>query len=85
MAWYITAVVICIILSIAAPPVPGGMAASFTILFTQLTLPASDLGIILSLTSILDFVATATNIFTGQCVLAITAKSIADNAKSAGR
>ena len=85
MAWYITAVVICIILSIAAPPVPGGMAASFTILFAQLSLPASDLGIILSLTSILDFVATATNIFTGQCVLAITARSIADNAKSAGR
>ena len=85
MAWYITAVVICIILSIAAPPVPGGMAASFTILFTQLTLPASDLGIILSLTSILDFVVTATNIFTGQCVLAITARSIADNTKSAGR
>jgi Na+/H+-dicarboxylate symporter len=85
MAWYITAVVTCIILSIAAPPVPGGMAASFTILFTQLSLPASDLGIILSLTSILDFVVTATNIFTGQCVLAITARSIEDNAKSAGR
>ena len=81
ITWYITAVVICIILSIAAPPVPGGMAASFTILFAQLSLPASDLGIILSLTSILDFVATATNIFTGQCVLAITSRKME---KSAG-
>ena len=81
LSWLITAVVICIILSAAAPPVPGGMAASFTILFAQLSLPASDLGIILSLTSILDFVVTATNVFAGQCVLAITSRKME---KSAG-
>ncbi len=76
MVWYITAVAICIILSAAAPPVPGGMTASFTILFTQLALPVSDLAVVLSLTSILDFVVTATNIYTGQCVLALTSRSI---------
>ena len=29
LSWYITAVLICIILSLAAPPVAGGMSASF--------------------------------------------------------
>ncbi len=76
VVWYVTALVVCIILSAAAPPVPGGMTASFTILFTQLGLPVSDLAVILSLTSILDFVITAANIFPGQCVLAIAARSI---------
>jgi Na+/H+-dicarboxylate symporter len=52
------------------------MTASFTILFTQLALPVSDLAVVLSLTSILDFVVTATNIYTGQCVLALTSRSI---------
>ena len=80
--WLVTAVFISVILSIASPPVPGGLTASFTILFTQLALPASDLAVILSLTSILDFVSTAANVFTGQCMLAITSRSIertADN------
>lgn len=74
--WLVTAVFISIILSIASPPVPGGLTASFTILFTQLALPASDLAVILSLSSILDFVSTAANVFTGQCMLAITSRSI---------
>ena len=73
--WLVTAVFISVILSIASPPVPGGLTASFTILFTQLALPASDLAVILSLTSILDFVSTAANVFTGQCMLAIASKS----------
>lgn len=76
VVWFVTAVAVCIILSAAAPPVPGGMTASFTVLFSQLGLPAADLAVILSLTSILDFVVTATNIYTGQCVLAITSKRV---------
>lgn len=76
LVWFVTATAICIILSAAAPPVPGGMTASFTILFAQLSLPATNIAIILSLTSILDFIVTATNIFTGQCVLAIASKSL---------
>ena len=76
MAWYVTAVVICVILSQASPPVPGGMTASFAILFAQLGLPVSDLAVIVSLTSILDFVTTAINVHGGQCILAITARRI---------
>jgi len=65
-----------IVLSTAAPPVPGGMSASFAILFAQLGLGNATLAVILSLTSILDFLVTATNIFSSQCVLAVTAKKL---------
>jgi Na+/H+-dicarboxylate symporter len=76
LVWIITAIVMCIVLSAAAPPVPGGMSASFSILFSQLGLPAEKLAIILSLTAILDFIVTATNIFSGQCILAIVSNEI---------
>lgn len=74
VTWIVTALVMCIVLSAAAPPVPGGMSASFTILFAQLGLPLENLAVILSLTSILDFIVTATNIFSAQTVIAISAK-----------
>ena len=77
--WCVMAVVMSAILSVASPPAPGGMTASFTILFAQLGLPATDLAVILSLTSILDFVSTATSVHASQCVLAITSQSM-DNA-----
>ena len=76
IVWHVTAVSICIILSAASPPVPGGMTASFMILFSQLSLPVTDLAVVMSLTSILDFVVTATDVYTQQCVLATTAKNI---------
>ena len=72
--WIITAVVMCIIISAAAPPVPGGMSASFAILFSQLNLPIDNLAVILSLTSILDFIVTASNLFSVQVVLGISEK-----------
>ena len=76
IVWYVTAAAICIILSAASPPVPGGMTASFTILFNQLALPVTDLAVVMSLTSILDFVVTATDVYTQQCVLATASKSL---------
>ena len=76
LVWYVTAIVISIILSAASPPVPGGLTASFTILFAQLALPSADLAVILSLTTLLDFVVTATDVYTQQCVLAITSRNL---------
>ncbi|MCR4589305.1 MAG: dicarboxylate/amino acid:cation symporter [Lachnospiraceae bacterium] len=73
LTWIVTALVMSILLSSAAPPVPGGMNACFSILLTQLHLPLTNLAVILSVASVLDFVTTATNIFSGQCVLAVTA------------
>lgn len=75
LVWYVTAIVVSIILSAASPPVPGGLTASFTILFAQLALPSADLAVILSLTTLLDFVVTATDVYTQLCVLAITSRS----------
>ena len=75
MTWIVTALFMCIVLSAAAPPVPGGMSASFTILFAQLGLPEASIAVILSLTSILDFLVTGTNIFSGQCLLKVTSGS----------
>lgn len=78
VTWIITALFMCIVLSAAAPPVPGGMSASFMILFAQLGLPEASIAVILSLTTILDFIVTATNIFSGQCLLKITSESYWD-------
>ena len=69
VTWVFTALMIVIVLSAAAPPVPGGMSASFTILFAQLNLPMENLAVILSLTAVLDFVVTAVNLFSDQSVL----------------
>lgn len=74
LTWIVTALFMCIVLSTAAPPVPGGMSASFTILFAQLGLPEASIAVILSLTSILDFLVTGTNIFSGQCLLKVTSE-----------
>lgn len=76
VTWIVTALLVSIVLSAAAPPVPGGMSASFAILFSQLGLPMDNLAIILSLTSILDFLVTSVNIFSAQCVLTIAARKI---------
>ena len=79
VVWMVVAIVMCIVLSAAAPPVPGGMCASFSILFIQLGLPTDRLGVILSLSAILDFIITASNIFSGQCILAIVANEIGED------
>ena len=76
IAWIVMAVIICVILSMAVPPVPGGLSASFAILFLQLGLPAEKIAVVLTLTAILDFVVTATDLFSGQCILAIVSKEI---------
>ena len=78
MTWVVTALVMATVLSAAAPPVPGGMSASFAILFSQLGLPMEELAVILSLSSVLDFVVTASNIFCAQNVLAVSAGNIAE-------
>lgn len=75
-AWIVTAILICVVLSTATPPIPGGISASFAILFSQLGLPTNELAVILSLTTILDFVATAIGMFVIQCVLLITSKEV---------
>ena len=67
--WITTAMILIFGLALAAPPVAGGGAASFSILFAQLGLPLSDLAVILALYNILDFLNTAVKVFGIQCVV----------------
>ena len=67
--WMVTACIICIVLAIAAPPVPGATLTCFTILFLQLNIPAAAIAIVVTLNVILEFVATAVNLFCLQTEL----------------
>lgn len=59
--WIITAFVICLIMSVATPPIAGGSAIAYTIIFAQLGIPSRILAVVLALDVIFDFVAIATD------------------------
>lgn len=56
---YLILVVSAYILSIATPPLPGAMLASFTLLMTQMGIPSDAMVIILALDPIIDRIATS--------------------------
>ena len=74
-AWMVTAVFMCILLGIATPPIAGGMLASLSVLFAQLSIPIDGIAVVVALSIILDFLLTPTNIIGGQAMLIIQAKS----------
>jgi len=67
--WLATTFIMCIVLSVAAPPIPGGCTTSLTILFMQLGLPMESLAIALTITSLLDPVLTSSDIVCGEALL----------------
>lgn len=67
--WMLTAFIISVILAIAAPPVPGAALTCYTILFMQLGIPAEAIAVVIALNVILEFVATAVNLFCLQTEL----------------
>ncbi len=75
-AWLITAFFTSIVLGVATPPVPGGMVATYAILFTQLGLPKENLAIIMSLSVLLDYLLTATKVFSNQCLMMLVPKDM---------
>lgn len=68
-AWLLTALFICVMLAIAAPPVPGSTLTCYTLLFTQLGMPMEAVAIMTALNVILEFLATALNLFGLQMAL----------------
>ena len=76
LSWFVSLVVISIVLSSAVPPITGGATASFSILFAQLGLPMASLSVILSLNTLLDYWFTATEQICRHCVMLNTAKSL---------
>ena len=68
-AWLVIAFVSSFILALATPPIMGGTFVVFSNLFTQLGIPAEAIGVAAMLSVLLDFFATAVNIFCLQCEL----------------
>lgn len=46
------------ILAIATPPIPGGAITAYTVLFSQLGIPAEAIAVALACDTILDFICT---------------------------
>lgn len=67
--WMLTVFIISVVLAIAAPPVPGAALTCYTILFTQLGIPAEAVAVVIALNVILEFVTTAVNVFCLQTEL----------------
>lgn len=76
LTWLLTALVICVVLAVAAPPIQGGGLTCYAILLMQLSIPAEALGILITLDIILDFLDTASNLLILQTELIETASSL---------
>lgn len=76
VVWIITCVLICPVMAIATPPVPGGSVIAYTVLFTQMGIPSEAVAIVLSIDIIFDFVKTAVNMYILPMVLIDTADTL---------
>lgn len=61
--WFVIMLFTACILAIATPPIPGGAASSYTVLFSQLGIPPEAIAIALACDAIFDFVATGNDQF----------------------
>ena len=57
-AWYLMLMIMGVVLSVAAPPVSGGMIACLNIMMLQLNIPAGALAVSVTISVLLDFVCT---------------------------
>lgn len=75
-SWFVIAVIVITIISIALPPIPGGALACYTIVFSQLGIPATALTFMLILDVIFDFICTGFSLPLLQCELAALARKL---------
>ena len=61
-AWLLTMIVVTGLLSLAMPPLPGGALTCYTVMFTQLGIPGEALALAVAINSMIDFMATASNL-----------------------
>ena len=54
---------IAAIVAIAMPPIPGGGAVAYTVLFAQIGIPAEALSVALAIDILTDFLITAFDMF----------------------
>ena len=62
--WIILAVVVSAIVAVATPPIPGGGAVAYAILFAQMGIPAEAMAVALTIDMLTDFAITAFEMFT---------------------
>lgn len=61
-AWIVTMIIVVGLLSMAAPPIPGGALTCYTVMFTQLGIPVEAVALAVAINSLIDFVMTANNL-----------------------
>lgn len=74
--WVVTGVLASGLLAIAAPPIPGGSLTCYTVLLTQLGIPAQAVGVAVAGNVILDFFMTACGISCLQSELTLAANKL---------
>lgn len=63
IVWIVKAVIVCCVLAVASPPVPGGGAVIYTMLFAQLGIPTTGIALALAVDLVTDFIVTAFEMF----------------------
>ena len=76
VSWLITAAIVTSLLAIAAPPIPGGALSCYTVMFLQLGIPAEAVVVAIALNTVLEFVATMTNLSSLQMELVLLADGL---------
>ena len=61
--WLVAGVLICALLAVAVPPIPGGGTMAYSLLFLQMGIPADALALALALAVVMDFLLTALEMF----------------------
>ncbi len=62
--WIILAAVVSAVVAVATPPIPGGGAVAYAILFAQMGIPAEAMAVALTIDMLTDFAITAFEMFT---------------------
>ncbi|MBR4719117.1 MAG: cation:dicarboxylase symporter family transporter, partial [Lachnospiraceae bacterium] len=57
--WLILAVIVCAVVAVATPPIPGGGVVAYTILFAQMGIPIDAMAVALTIDMLTDFGITA--------------------------
>lgn len=74
--WLLILMVTVLIMSIAAPPVPGSAATCLTLIMTQMGIPLEAIMIVLAFDLLTDRIVTSTNILMLQTNLVMTAEKL---------
>ena len=64
VTWIILAVAVSAILAVATPPIPGGGAVAYAILFAQMGIPTEAMAVAFTIDMLTDFAITAFEMFT---------------------